>query len=93
MVLPLGDNGGAAQLAPDRVLDHFTTVARMRPLILTGPRGDATETARAILTEAGQTQKLSGGEELPPTPHARSTPETGNHFKPNVPVERGLRYA
>lgn len=52
VVLPLVDNAVAAQLAPHRVLDHVTAVARARPLMLTGARGDATETARAILAEA-----------------------------------------
>ncbi len=52
VVLPLVDNAVAAQLAPCRVLDHVTAVAQARPLMLTGPRGDASEAAWAILAEA-----------------------------------------
>lgn len=56
VVLPLVDNAVAAQLAPCRVLNHVTAVAQARPLMLTGPRGDATVGARAILAEADRTQ-------------------------------------
>lgn len=56
VVLPLVDNAVAAQLAPRRVLDHVTAVARFRPMTLTGPRGDAGDAARAILAEADRGQ-------------------------------------
>ena len=68
VVLPLTDNAVAAQVAPSRVLNHLTEVARTRPLMLTGPRGNATDAAQAILAEAEQPRaKLRSHEKTKPS--------------------------